>query len=79
MSKLGGSIMMGVGILIAAVSGLCTLFFLDEAFTNSAMLGAVIRMGLVPFLVGAGLIYWGRTIIKRATVVPKDPKETIEP
>jgi uncharacterized membrane protein (DUF441 family) len=79
MSKLVGGIIMGVGILVAGVSGICTLFFLDEAFTDSNMLLATLRLGVLSFLIGAGLIYWGRTIIKRANALPKDPQETQEP
>jgi hypothetical protein len=74
-SKLGGGIMLGAGILIAGVSGVCTMFFVEEVFTNPQMIQPILLFGVFPFLLGLALIWGGRRIIHRA----KETAGRIEP
>jgi hypothetical protein len=75
MSKLRGGIMMGAGILISGVSGICTLFFIEEVFTNSAMIRPIVTLGVLPFLVGLALIWGGRRLVLRAN----EPTDRTDP
>jgi F0F1-type ATP synthase membrane subunit c/vacuolar-type H+-ATPase subunit K len=70
MSKLLGGIMMGAGILISSVSGICALVFVEEVSTNPEMIYPIIRLGLIPFLIGLGLFFGGRRIRRRAMEAP---------
>ena len=68
MKTLGG-ILLGIGILIAGLSGLCSLVFLateaTSPYTNlSEMFGMVMMVGGIPFVIGVGLIFLGRHLIK---------------
>ena len=71
--KFFGGLLMGVGILIATLSGLCSAFFLVTSFTSSGgafsgpgMLGPIAVIGGLPFLTGVGLFFWGRWLFRRA-------------
>jgi hypothetical protein len=74
MSKLAGGIMMGVGILIAGLSGLCSIGFAimglgSGGMTLDAALPGLLVIGLfggTPFAVGLGLFLAGRSIVRRA-------------
>ncbi len=80
MSKLMGGIIMGVGLLIAGVSGICSVAVLWDGFSHRGQTGgeyldfsaAVPLIGGVPFLVGLGLFFWGRTIVRRAEKANKE-------
>ena len=68
MKTLGG-ILLGVGILIAGLSGLCSLiFFATEATSSHSNWSEVLMMDLmfggIPFAIGVGLIFLGRHLIK---------------
>jgi hypothetical protein len=74
MSKLAGGCMLAAGVLIAGVSGICTLIFVGEAATNSSMIMPLISLGVFPFCIGVGLFMWGRSIIGKAdAAVPPTP------
>ncbi|MEO6718345.1 MAG: hypothetical protein ABIM50_14005 [Novosphingobium sp.] len=68
MRTLGG-ILLGIGILIAGLSGLCSLiFFVTEATSPHSNLSDVAMMDLmfggIPFAIGIGMIFLGRHLIK---------------
>lgn len=67
--KLLGGILLGIGILIAGLSGLCSLVMvLGEATSSHSNLGEMISIvmmvGGIPFVIGIGLIFLGRRLIK---------------
>lgn len=63
--KIFGGILMAVGILIAATSGLCSLVYLFDAYAQG-MLVAILLFGGIPFALGVGLIFGGRACIRAA-------------
>ncbi|MDG2004068.1 MAG: hypothetical protein P8J20_12125 [Novosphingobium sp.] len=66
--KILGGILLAIGILIAGVSGLCSAVFLWPVDTSdvyhASMVGAVAVIGGIPFLIGIGLIFLGRHLLK---------------
>ena len=72
--KFFGGLLMGIGILIATLSGLCSAWFLVMSLSDSgggefsgpSMLGPIAVIGGVPFLTGVGLFFWGRWLLRRA-------------
>jgi len=75
MKRLFGGILLGVGILIALVSGLCTLWGIGTALTATheaaAYSSIFIFAGLIQLTLGIGLIIGGRALWKSGTP-PKD-------
>jgi hypothetical protein len=80
MKQLFGGILIAVGILIAGASGLCSLYmvFSSDTFRAGAtgellsMLPPVLLFGGIPFAVGLGLVFGGRSVIRRARDARKD-------
>jgi hypothetical protein len=68
MSQFGGSILIAFGTLIAGLSGLCSLsiFLSSGEFSGWGMWPIVAVIGGIPFAIGAGLIWWGWSVIRRA-------------
>lgn len=74
MKSLFGALMLGCGILIAGLSGLCALLFIGGAlFDNSyagaeqmSILPAVLLIAGIPLLIGIGLIFGGRAVVRDA-------------
>ena len=70
MKMLFGGILLAVGILIAGVSGLCTLYGLAMSFTEPSsmlsMVPMVLMFGVPPLAVGIGLIFGGRRLMRQA-------------
>ena len=70
MKSLFGGILLGAGILIAGASGLCSLVFLGMGLTEPSgmvdMLPMVLLVGGIPFLIGLGLFFQGRSKIRSA-------------
>lgn len=67
--RIFGAILMAIGILIAGVSGLCSLFIIGAGiFDGSGQVGDALGMvaifGLVPFAIGALMIFVGYKITK---------------
>ena len=63
--KLLGGILLGVGILIAGLSGLCSLLMMaDPSFGRSDGWYWVAMFGGIPFAIGMGLLFLGRHLIK---------------
>jgi hypothetical protein len=63
-----GGILLAVGILIATVSGLCSLYF-GFAFLMGGPgefggIWLVLMVGGIPLLIGIGLIFGGRAILR---------------
>jgi hypothetical protein len=66
--KMLGGILIGAGILLAGLSGLCSLAILfgSGEFTGFQMWPAVLMFGGIPFAGGAGMIWGGRSMLRRA-------------
>ena len=69
MKKLIGGILMAIGILIAGLSGLCSLVFIISGLPSGEGAGLftlVLVLGGIPFAIGVGLFLGGRAIINAA-------------
>jgi hypothetical protein len=68
MKELFGGILMGIGIIIAGASGLCSLmvFVSGGIGNNFSMLPAVLVFGGPPIALGVGMFYGGRALIRQA-------------
>lgn len=72
-SRMFGFFVASVGVLIMTVSGVCTLGFGYTLFTESfhqpggVMNGnyMIVLIGALPFMLGFGIFYWGKSIIKK--------------
>jgi hypothetical protein len=71
MRQVFGGLLMGLGILIGALSGLCTVFavgstLIDPGSYNelTGILPAVLIVGGVPFMAGVGLFFAGRSLLR---------------
>jgi len=71
--KFFGGLLMGVGVLIATLSGLCSAWFLvmslaspNGEFSGPSMLPFIAVIGGLPFLSGVGLFFWGRWLLRLA-------------
>lgn len=71
-----GGILMAIGILIAGASGLCTITVLISAlssigggneFSGLGMIPIVGIVGGIPFAIGVGLIFAGRSLMRSDT------------
>ena len=69
MKKLLGGILLGIGILIAGASGLCSAVLLVTSLTEPPSLEApliILIVGGIPFVIGLGLLVLGRALIRSA-------------
>lgn len=73
--KLLGGVMMGCGILIALVSGLCTLILLSEYLQTPGGVSMLMTLGGAPLVVGIAMILAGRVIIRKHTPPPPPDKD----
>ena len=66
MKELLGGCLQAVGILIAGLTGLCTLIGLTTINSWASLVGAFgsILFLAIPFAIGAGLIVVGRALIR---------------
>ena len=85
MQNVFGGILMGCGVLIAGLSGLCVLFGLGTAFFDSStanssemltIVPAVLIAGGIPVAIGVGLFFGGRALMKSASPAPPAPAAT---
>ena len=73
MKQLIGGILIAAGILIAGASGLCSLYmvFTSDTFRSGglgelmSMLPLLLLFGGIPFALGLGLVFGGRSVIRR--------------
>lgn len=75
-----GGLLLGIGILVAGLSGLCSLFMAMDLFLGSSGnyldLPTLLIVGSIPFAVGLGIAYAGRKLLKPAkppNVTPAEP------
>jgi hypothetical protein len=73
MEKVFGGLLMGCGILVAGLSGLCTLLAAGSALVGStssqemmSIVPAALIFGGIPLLIGLGIAYGGRALIRSA-------------
>jgi len=73
MKKVFGGLLMGCGILVAGLSGLCTLLAAGSALVGSSssqemmsIVPAALIFGGIPLLIGLGIAYGGRALIRSA-------------
>ncbi|MCJ2184921.1 hypothetical protein MTR62_19850 [Novosphingobium sp. 1949] len=67
MKALLGGLLMAIGILIAGASGLCSAaLFVSDLGSTAQMLPLVLLFGGMPFLLGIGLTFGGRALIRAA-------------
>ena len=64
-----GGILLAIGILIAGLSGLCSLVFVVTELTSpyssvDRTVSYVLGIGGIPFVIGLGLTFLGRKLIK---------------
>ncbi|HKC03823.1 MAG TPA: hypothetical protein VKC17_11035 [Sphingomicrobium sp.] len=66
MKELLGGCLQGVGILVAGLTGLCTLIMLATVNSWRSFVAAIGSMAFIgiPFLIGVGLIVVGRALIR---------------
>jgi hypothetical protein len=63
-----GGILLAAGILIAGLSGLCSLVFVATELTSpyssvDEIVSYVLGIGGIPFVIGLGLIFFGRRLL----------------
>lgn len=74
MKSFFGAMMLGCGILIAGLSGLCAMLFVVGALFDGGsagpeqmtMLPAVFLVAGIPLAIGIGLIFGGRAVVRAA-------------
>lgn len=73
MKMLFGGLLLAIGGLIALLSGLCSAYFVlmmlgggGNAEAVGGMLFLVLFVGGIPFAIGLGLFFWGRSLIRSA-------------
>lgn len=73
MQKLFGSLMLGCGILVAGLSGLCTLIVAGSALAGSSsaeemmsVLPAALIAGGIPIAIGIGAFFIGKAMLRAA-------------
>lgn len=76
-ARLIGGLMMGIGILVALSSGLCTLVVVAGSLTSGAGAIGMFPMALLigaPFIVvGSGFFLWGRQILRNQRIHDQNP------
>ena len=75
MKSLLGGLLLAVGILLAGVSGLCSLGFLVGGLGDGDLVGIlplILLIGGVPFLIGLGLFFGGRALLRSARQEEED-------
>ncbi len=78
MKMLFGGILLAVGLLIAGASGLCSLAVLfSGGGSDWSMLPLVGVVGGIPFAVGAGLVFAGQLLIRKARRAAKPDERSM--
>lgn len=84
MKWLFGGILLAAGILIAGLSGLCTVLIVGSELMNPSSgpenftgdIGSDLVIGGVPFVIGLGLLFAGRALLKSARTDQQRAAET---
>lgn len=70
MKSLLGGLLLGVGILVAGASGLCSLVMLVMSLSEPSglvdVLPMVLLFGGIPIAIGLGLFFLGRSLLRSA-------------
>ncbi len=75
MKQFFGALMLGCGVLIAGVSGLCTLLMVGTSLLDTStqdarefasMIPAVLIVGGIPLVLGIAIFLGGRAVIRSA-------------
>lgn len=71
MTKFFGGLLLAIGILIATLSGLCSVWFAVMVLTGPGrvelpMLLVDALVGGLPCMGGVGLFFWGRSLLRGA-------------
>ena len=73
MQKLFGSLLLGCGIIVAGLSGLCTLLFAGSALIGTtsgqeamSLIPASLLAGGIPIAIGLGMFFGGRAMLRAA-------------
>lgn len=73
MQKVFGGLMLGCGILVAGLSGLCTLLVVGTSLIGAvsnqesmSVIPAGLIAGGIPLAIGLGLFFGGRALIRSA-------------
>ena len=75
MKSLLGGLLLAVGILVAGVSGLCSLAVLVMGVGGGGLadtLPLLLVVGGVPFAIGLGLFFGGRSLLRSARQEQED-------
>jgi hypothetical protein len=69
-----GAALLGCGVLIAGLSGLCTLVLIGGSVGSSdtSILGIALLIGGVPCVLGIGMVFLGRRQIRKADEEARD-------
>ena len=88
MIRLLGGLLLGLGILVAGASGLCSVLVIASEMPLSALdlregLPIVLAFGGIPLLIGLAMIWGGRRLLRSDSVPPSaspaPPTEGSEP
>ncbi len=73
MRKVFGGLMLGCGILVAGLSGLCTLLVAGTSMLGASssqemmsVIPAALIFGGIPVAIGVGLFFGGRALVRSA-------------
>ena len=73
MKKLFGSLLLGCGIIVGGLSGLCTLLFAGSAMLGSSSISeltsvvtSAVLVGGIPIAIGLGMFFGGRAMLRAA-------------
>lgn len=84
MQKLFGGVMIGCGVLIAGLGGLCTLLLTvtamlepgsQDASEFAMMIPAMLIAGGIPVGMGVGLYFLGRYLVRQAGAKMETPRD----
>jgi hypothetical protein len=68
--RLFGGILMGVGILIAGASGLCSVLFLADGSADAEFVQIVLLVGGIPFVFGLMFLAGGYALFRSGKATP---------
>jgi amino acid transporter len=75
-----GVALLGVGVLVATLSGLCTgialIISLASGYEGLSIAGMALIVGGVPLLIGLALAWAGRAILRSQRPRPATPEDT---